>query len=415
MQAISTSNLYSTTVGEALNVQTQWSVAETQQASGLKAGDFGSLGGGDSREMLNLSTDIAQATNWASVSKTVGTTTQAMYTAVGTMQSAVNKLQTLISTSMSSPNNSDLLGQAQQIMATLLTQVNQQVSGNYLFAGTNTSLAPVNLTHYPTLAPQVDSSGNPVLDANGNQAYGYAPSTPDTGYYTGDGTILSAQVNLQQTVSYGVLANNPAMEEAIRSVQQVIEAAQVSANGTTTATSPDAPSSVSGGALTINNQSFNITGGASLDQIAQSINQQANGSGVTASVVPDTTGNYHLRVSNGMSAMTITDNAGLGLSSASPQSAANLTNSLKSTLGISNQAVADLGNLQETISNVSNTLNNASQTQTTFVTYLQNSISNVKDVDTAQAAAQVQQYQTQLQASFLAVSTLTKLSLASFL
>ena len=406
MQAISTNNLYSTTVGEALNVQSQWSVAETQQASGLKAGDFGSLGGGDSREMLNLSTDIAQASNWSSVAKTVGTTTQAMYTAVGTMQSDVNKLQVLISTAMSSPNNSDLLGQAKSIMATLLTQVNQQVSGNYLFAGTNTSVAPVNLNNYPTLTAGTDANGNPT--------YTYSPNTPDTGYYTGDTTIQSAQVNLQQTVSYGVLASNPAIEEAIRSVQQVIEAAQVSANGTTSAANPNA-ATAAGGTLTVNNQTFNIVGGASLNQIAQSINQQANGSGVTASVVADTAGAYHLRVSNGQSAMTITDNAGLGLSSASPLPAATLTDTLKSTLTITNQAVADLGNLQETISNVSNTLNNAQQTQTTFVTYLQNSLSNVKDVDTAQAAAQVQQYQTQLQASFLAVSTLTKLSLASFL
>ncbi|GEM_PF-1460950 len=407
MQAISTSNLYSTTVGEALNVQTQWSTAETQQASGLQAQDFGTLGGGSSREMLNFETDIAQASSWSSVAKTIGTTTQAMYTAVGTMQSDVNKLQTLISTAMSSPNNSDLLDQAQSIMATLLTQVNQQVGGNYLFAGTNTSVAPVNLTNYPTLQAGTDQNGNPTFT--------YSPTTPDTGYYTGDTTIQSAQVDLQQTVSYGVLASNPAIEEAIRSVQQVIEAAQVSSASTATATSPGAASSVGGGTLQINNQTFNITGGASLSQIAQSINQQANGSGVNASVVPDNTGVYHLRVSNGMGAMNISDSSGLGLTSANPLPAATLTDTLKSSLTTSNQAVADLGNLQESISNVSNTLNSASQTQTTFVTYLQNSLSNVKDVDTAQAAAQVQQFQTQLQASFLAVSTLTKLSLASFL
>lgn len=419
MKVISTNNLYTTTVGQALNVQSQWSVAETQQASGLKAGDFGTLGGGDSRAMLNIETNIAQSSNWASVAKTVGTTTQAMYTAVGTMQSTVNKLQVLISTAMSSPNNSDLLGQAQAIMGTLLTQANQQVGGNYLFAGSNTSVAPVNLANYPALVAQTDSTGNPVLDSNGNQVYDYSGNNPDTSYYTGDNTIQSAQVNLQQTVSYGVLANNPAIEEAIRAVQNVIEAAQVSANGTTTSTSPNALTSVTGGAqsLTINGLNFDVPSGDSLTQIAQSLNAQSKslGAGITASVVADTTGTYHLRVSNGQAAMSITDNAGLGLSNASPLPAGTLTDTLKSTLTIANQAVADLGNLQETISNVSNTLNNAQTTQTSFVTYLQNSLSDVKDVDVSQAAAQVQQYQTQLQASFLAVSTLTKLSLASML
>jgi flagellar hook-associated protein 3 FlgL len=294
-------------------------------------------------------------------------------------------------------------------MSTLLTQVNQQVGGNYLFAGGNTSVAPVDLSHYPTLSTGTDANGNPTL--------AYDPTTPDTGYYTGDNSIQSVQVNLQQTLSYGVLASNPAIEEAIRSVQQVIEAAQVSSNGSEAEPSPSAPSSVAGGTLTINGQVFNVNGGDSLNQIAASINAQAKtlGSAVTASVVADNQGQYHIRVSNAQAAMTIDDEAGLGLLDASPLPAATLTDTLKSSLTTTNKAIADLGNLQEDISNTSNTLSNAQTTQTSFVTYLQNSLSSVKDVDTAQAAAQVQQYQTQLQASFLAVSTLTKLNLASML
>jgi flagellar hook-associated protein 3 FlgL len=408
MQGISTSNLYNSTIGDALNVQTQWSTAETQQASGLQAQDFGTLGGGSSREMLNFETDIAQASSWAGVAKTVGSTTQAMYTAVGTMQSDVNKVQALISTSMSSPNNSDLLGQAQSIMSTLLTQVNQQVGGNYLFAGGNTSVAPVSLSTYPTL--------NATTNA-------YDPTAPDTGYYRGDNSIQSVQVNLQQTVSYGVLASNPAIEEALRSVQSVIEAAQAStaSNVSTPITSTTAPAGASG-TLTVNGQTYTLSGTQSLTDIAQTINANP-ASGVTASVVPDDTAStatppgpyYHLRLVGASGALTVNDQSGLGLQSASALSGSALTSSLQASLTISNKAVADLGNLQEDISNTSNTLNDAQTTQTSFVTYLQNSLSGVKDVDTAQAAAQVQQFQTQLQASFLAVSTLTKLSLASML
>jgi len=408
MQAISTNNLYSTTIGEALNVQAQWSTAETQQASGLQAQDFGTLGGGSSREMLNLQTDIAQATSWAGIAKTVGSTTQAMFTAVGTMQTDVNNLQTLISTAMASPNNSDLLGQAQSIMSTLLTQVNQQVGGNYLFAGGNTSVAPVDRANYPT------------LDATTNA---YNPTAPDTGYYKGDNSIASVQVNLQQTVSYGVLASNPAMEEAIRAVQSVIEAAQASSASTTATpiTSTSAPAGAAG-SLTVGNQTYTLSATQSLTDIVQTINANP-ASGVTASVVPDNTAStatppgpyYHLRLTSATGTLTVNDQSGLGLQSASALSGSALTNSLQASLTTANSAVADLGNLQEDISNTSSTLNNAQTTQTSFVTYLQNSLSGVKDVDSAQAAAQVQQFQTQLQASFLAVSTLTKLSLASFL
>jgi len=409
MQVVSTNNLYQSTIGDALNVQSQWSVAETQQASGLKAQDFGTLGGGDSRETLNLETDIAQASNWSDIAQSVGATTQAMYTSVGAMQTDVNKLQTLISTAMSSPNNSDLLGQAESIMSTLLTQVNQQVGGDYLFAGGNTSVAPVSLSNYPT------------LDATTN-AYNSASS--DTGYYTGDNSIHSVQVNLQQTVSYGVLASNPAMEEALRSVQSVIEAAQASTastNGSAPITSPSAAANASG-TLTVNGATYNLSSDQSLTQIAQTINANP-ASGVAAQVVPDNTAStatppgpyYHLRLTSSTGTLTVNDQSGLGLQSASALTGSALTDSLQSSLTIANKAVSDLGNLQEDISNTSSTLSGASTTQSSFVTYLTNSLSNVKDVDTAQAAAQVQQYQTQLQASFLAVSTLTKLSLATFL
>ena len=409
MQVISTNNLYQTTVGEALDVQSRWATAETQQASGLKASDFGSLGGADTRETLNLEGDIAQATSWAAVAQTTGATTQAMFTAVGAMQQDLNKVQVLISSATSSPNNSDLLGQAQVLMNQLLTQMNQQVGGAYLFAGSNSSLAPVDLTHYPTLAVGTDGNGNPT--------YSYDPDTADTSYYTGDNKIQSVQINMQQTLSYGVLGSNPIFEESIRAVQQVIEAAQVSSSATESESSASQPSSVSGGTLTINGQDYTVNGGDSLDQIAASINAQAGtlGSGVAATVVPDTDGQFHLRLTNGQDAMTIDDQSGLGLSSAAQVPDGDITDALKSALTTTNQAVADLGNLQEDISNTSSTLNDAQTSQTSFVTYLQTSLSSVKDVDTAQTAAQVQQYQTQLQASFLAVSTLTKLNLASML
>jgi flagellar hook-associated protein 3 FlgL len=401
MPTISSANLYSNTINDALSVQTQWATAETQQASGLNAQDFGTLGGTSSREMLNLEGEIAQSQNWGSVAKLAGSTTQAMYSAVGTMATVVNKLQVLISQGMASPNNSDLLQQAQQLQSSLMTQVNAQVGGAYLFAGSNSSVAPVSLANYPTINASTNA---------------YDPNTPDTSYYTGDNTTLSVQVNLQQTVNYGVTATNPAMEEAMRAIQSVIAAAQVSASTTTTETDPNAATAASG-TLVVNNQTFNIGSGLSLNQIAASINSQANGSGVTASVVKDTSGAYHLQIANGMNAMTITDNAGLGFTNGtvSPLPQTQLTDTLQHSLTTANSAESDLSNLQQNISNSSNALSAAADQQTSFVTFLQTSLSNVKDADTAAVASKVQQYQTQLQASFLAVSSLTKLSLAQFL
>jgi len=401
MQPISSANLYTQTINDALTVQSQWAVAESQQASGLQAQDFGTLGGSSSRELLNLQAEISQSQNWATVAQTTASTTQAMYSSVGTMASVVNKLQVLISQSMASPNNSDLLQEAQQLQSALVTQVNAQVGGSYLFAGSNSSLAPADLTHYPAI--------NATTNA-------YNPAAPDTSYYTGDNKVLSVQVNLQQTVNYGVTADNPAIEEAMRAIQQVASAAQVSEASTQTAPSPTAPTNF-GGTLTVNGVTYNVPSNASLQQIATALNGQANGNGFSAQVVPDSAGQFHLQIANGMNAMTVNDSAGLGFNTASvqPLSTAALTGALQNALTTANKAESDLSNLQQNISNSSSQLTAIHDQQTSFVTYLQTSLSNVKDVDTAAVASKVQQYQTQLQASFLAVSSLTKLSLAQFL
>lgn len=399
MVGISTNNLYNQTIGNALGVQTQLATTLGQESSGLQAQDFGTLGGSQSGETLNLETNIAQSQNWATVAKAVSSTTQAMYTAVGNMSTASASLEALISNAISSPNNTSLLSQAQSIQQELLSQVNQQVGGNYLFAGTNTSEAPVNMSNYPTLSASTNA---------------YDPNTADTSYYTGNDVVQSVQVNLQQTVHYGVTADNSAIEAAMRAVQTVIAAAQVSANSTNTATSATAATNF-GGTLQVNNTTFTIGSNQSLTQIAASIDSQAAGTGITAKVVADTSGAYHLQLSNGQNAMTITDNAGLGLSSVSPLPQTQLVSSLQQALTSANSAVTGLSNLQQNISNSSSELEQATTQQTTFVTYLTNSLSSVKDVDSGQAASQAQHYQAQLQASYLAISSLSKMNLAQYL
>jgi flagellar hook-associated protein 3 FlgL len=77
--------------------------------------------------------------------------------------------------------------------------------------------------------------------------------------------------------------------------------------------------------------------------------------------------------------------------------------------------VTNLSNTEEAVGVSSAQLKSSAQQQTTYVTYLQTSLSSVKDVDTAQAAAKVSQYQTQLQASYLAVAQISKVNLTQYL
>lgn len=397
MTRISTLQMNNLVVGSAMASQVQYAQAETQQASGLVATDFGTMGGSGTSEMLNLETDIAQAQTWSSDATAVGNRTQAMYTAIGNMVTTVNSLQSKISGAMASSDNSTLYAAVSTLQQTLVSEMNTTSAAGYVFSGSNSTTQPVT------------AAGLAAYQAGGTA----------TNYYNGDDTVLSVRVSSSQTVNYGVTADNPAFEEAMRAMQATSDAAAGTvAQGTATAASPTAatdPTVVTGGTIIINGTGAGVTvaAGESLQSVATGINS-AYGPSVSAKVVY-TGSAYTLQVSSaGTAALNISDTSGLGLPSSTTYTSS-LQSALKSALTVANNSVRDLSNLQESVAATSSQLQSASTQQSTYVTYLQNSLSNVKDVDTAQAAANVTKYQTQLQASYLAVAQISKINLAQYL
>ncbi len=87
-----------------------------------------------------------------------------------------------------------------QQMAGLL---NTQYNGEYVFGGAQTNTAPVDLTD-PTYVADTASA-----------------TTADTSYYQGDSQLASVRVSDNQTVSYGVTADNSAFEQAMRALKLV--------------------------------------------------------------------------------------------------------------------------------------------------------------------------------------------------
>ncbi len=321
MERVSTYNLHNITMGAALNVEAQLANAQLQEASGLTATDYSGLSGQQSYEVLNMENEYNQATTWAAEASTMESRSEAMYSAIGSMTSVVTKLESSISGALSSTDNSTLSTTAQSLMDQLVSAMNTQENGRYLFSGSNISTAPINMANYSSTSISASS---------------YNPTTQDFSYYQGNDTVLTVQTDSSTTVSYGVCAGttattasatNPAsaFEAAIRATEAVIKA----------------------GSLT--------TGSTSQ------------------------------------------------------------TTLLKQAMTVAQSALTQLANLQESVSDIANQLTSASAAQTNYATLLQTSISNIKEVNTATVTTQIAQYQTQLQSSFYAVSTIGKLSLASYL
>jgi flagellar hook-associated protein 3 FlgL len=84
-------------------------------------------------------------------------------------------------------------------------------------------------------------------------------------------------------------------------------------------------------------------------------------------------------------------------------------------LDLATKAITDLANMQETVSVGANQLQDAQQSQTTYLSLLSDASSSIKDVDSAQALANVKQLDTQLQASFSALSIVMQVHLTDYL
>lgn len=84
----------------------------------------------------------------------------------------------------------------------LATLLNTQYEGRYLFGGSATTTAPVDLTAYSVTDPDAEN----------------------TAYYQGNSTLAAVQVSSEQSVSYGVAASDSAFEKAFRAFSIIADA-----------------------------------------------------------------------------------------------------------------------------------------------------------------------------------------------
>lgn len=301
--SISTYGLYSILARNASEAQSALTTATEQESTGLISQTYSGLGGVATSRLLDLKSSVTEADNYSSNASTAGTRTQAMYTAVGSMISSLTSLKTTISAALSATDNSTLSTSAENILTDLAGDMNTQVGSSYVFSGAKTDTAAVDLTNYPSSSP-------------------VSSTTADTSYYQGDDAVASIKVSDDQSIGYGVTADNSSFEQALRAAAMVTE-------------------SVSGGTT-------------------------------------DTT-------------------------------------TLEAAYALASTALDGLSNVQEGIANTSARLTDVQTNQATFVSQMNSMISDIENVDTAQASANVSEYQTQLEASYSALAIVLKVKLTDYL
>jgi len=203
-------------IADAMRVETAMANKQIQESSGVISSDIGGYGS-DAQHVVNLQVSVTRAQSYIDAATLADSKVQVMYSAVGSMTDILTQLRSQLSAAStgSSTETNSVITTAQQMLEEMGSLMNTQYDGQYVFAGGKTDTAPVDLTSF--------SSGTGSL------------TTTDTSYYNGDDEIASVRVASDETVSYGVTADNSAFEEVMRVLKFVANSTSLSSSDITSA------------------------------------------------------------------------------------------------------------------------------------------------------------------------------------
>jgi flagellar hook-associated protein 3 FlgL len=184
----------------ALKTQAKTAEMQIQQASGLVSTDYGGLGR-TAREVINLEISVTRARSYVDTAQSAGNQIEIMYSSCGSMVDLLTTIRSQLTGTTSSSENSvaTLKSSASEILEEFSALLNTQYEGRYLFSGSRTD------------TPAVDT-------AEASYPVQTAPSTSDTSYYLGNADAATARTSSDQLIQYGVTADNPAFEKALRAL-----------------------------------------------------------------------------------------------------------------------------------------------------------------------------------------------------
>lgn len=190
-------------IDAALRTQAKIAERQIETSSGKVSSDFGGLGS-DAKQVIDLQVSVAQSKSYEDAATSADNRVQVMYSTTGSIVDLLTNFKSqLTAADSTSTAGSALQSTAQGMMDELASLLNTQYGGRYLFAGSNTLTAPVDLAAYSNTT---------------------SASVADTSYYQGDDQVAAVKVSDSQNVSYGVTAGNSGFEQAMRVLSMIANA-----------------------------------------------------------------------------------------------------------------------------------------------------------------------------------------------
>ncbi|WP_321342063.1 flagellin [uncultured Cohaesibacter sp.] len=197
---VATFHTRSALVDRTMTTQARLAELQAQQASGLKSSDYGGLGS-SAGKVIDLSISVTRAEANISAAKTVVSRNDMAASVLRGVTDILTHARSAVSGTRSNDELESLKNNAAEYLEDLKTKLNTQYQGRYLFSGSMTDTAPVDLTAYT------------AADL----------TTVNTDYYQGDGYTQTIRLHNGQQMDYGMTATVSGLEEAIRALSYVAD------------------------------------------------------------------------------------------------------------------------------------------------------------------------------------------------
>ncbi len=188
-----------------LRLQGRYGEGQIQISSGLISETYDGIAR-DTRRVLSIESDMKRIEMQLVTSQQALSRNQMVYDILGGILETGQNFLADLSTGISNIGAA-AAAQMQQIAQNGIditeSGLNTQLAGRYLFGGSATQSPPVDTS--------VATWGGAVI-----------PSVADTDYYQGNNFIQSVEVTDSQTIDYGVLASDPALELIFRAYDLVV-------------------------------------------------------------------------------------------------------------------------------------------------------------------------------------------------
>jgi flagellar hook-associated protein 3 FlgL len=213
--------------------QTVLGTLTQQLASGKQHDNLTDYGSTDALNLLNFQNAITQRQSYIASMQAVQTRLGTYDTTMTDMESIASQASTLASQNQNfNPSTaSQIQSQAKNFLLQVSDDLNQQVSGRYVYSGIRYSTQPV--TADPTIlngAPQaIINDGTTLPDYDQEKISTGAPT--DTNSYTADTVLIDSGFS----VTYGISSNDPSFQKLINGLRYV-NAAVTAGQGGNTAT-----------------------------------------------------------------------------------------------------------------------------------------------------------------------------------